>query len=387
VLSFAAGLASSTATGCRIPEFQQTTSISINHDGRMRVQSLSTGDLLHAAGSPTCSPDAGQPFSRSGRQQLLDKQNKLTCIDCEDEITFSRKSDSDRHRRLKHAHGDRLRFVCSAQGCFRGQAPWSFARSDKLTSHIKNTHNLDTIFSHCPVKHCSYGPCTLEVLGVHIQHMHRTHKESRGVLNATSCKALRCPLWRCRKHVSAKKLLNHVASHAKEDIEAAKPNLELSGLLVHLTRGYNVTIQVVCPVCHTVCADIENFTRHLATSHLYTPQSGSQEHFEKWQAYLGQDRPQYAFQPIDIRVPWSSLRGVYVHSEDHAFACPSCPFSVAGVGGYGPDQEDKKRAINEHHLSLLRPEAEVVKELYPYRMQILRLWPEFVTHPVFANFD
>jgi hypothetical protein len=278
VLSFAAGLASSTATGCRIPEFQQTTSISINHDGRMRVQSLSTGDLLHAAGSPTCSPDAGQPFSRSGRQQLLDKQNKLTCIDCEDEITFSRKSDSDRHRRLKHAHGDRLRFVCSAQGCFRGQAPWSFARSDKLTSHIKNTHNLDTIFSHCPVKHCSYGPCTLEVLGVHIQHMHRTHKESRGVLNATSCKALRCPLWRCRKHVSAKKLLNHVASHAKEDIEAAKPNLELSGLLVHLTRGYNVTIQSAqsaTPYAPTSRISRDTWQHHTSTRHNQVAKSTS----------------------------------------------------------------------------------------------------------------
>jgi hypothetical protein len=36
---------------------------------------------------------------------------------------------------------------------------------------------------------------------------------------------------------------------------------------------------------------------------------------------------------------------------------------------------------------MLRPEAEVVAELYPHRMQILRLYPEFVSHPVFADFD
>jgi len=40
-----------------------------------------------------------------------------------------------------------------------------------------------------------------------------------------------------------------------------------------------------------------------------------------------------------------------------------------------------------HHLDLLSPEAEAVAELYPYRMEMLRLYPEFVSHPVFADFD
>jgi hypothetical protein len=35
----------------------------------------------------------------------------------------------------------------------------------------------------------------------------------------------------------------------------------------------------------------------------------------------------------------------------------------------------------------LRPEVEVVAELHPFRMTILRLWPDFVNHPVFADFD
>ena len=50
-------------------------------------------------------------------------------------------------------------------------------------------------------------------------------------------------------------------------------------------------------------------------------------------------------------------------------------------------QQKKRALIREHHLSFLRPEAEVISELYPRRMAILRLWPEFVTHPVFADFD
>jgi hypothetical protein len=357
----------------------------------MAVPSLSTGDSLHVAERRARSPDAKQLPKRPGRRQLLDKQNKSTCFDCEDNVTFSRKSDFERHRRLKHSHEDQQHFVCGAQGCFRGEVPWSFARSDKLTSHIKTTHNLNTIFDQCPIQDCSFGPCALEALGAHIQRdhqrahrrAHQRHEEGRAILNATSCKALRCPLWRCGKYVSAKKLLHHVASHAKEDIEAAKPSLGLVGLLVQSSPGCDVTTQVVCPICHTVSADIEQFTKHISTAHLYTPQSGGSEHVEQWRAYLGQNRPGCAFSLVEF-VPWRPLGSVFVLSGDHAFACPSCPFSVAGVGGYG---FDKTRAIGEHHLSLLRPEAEAVRELYPYRMQILKLWPEFVTHPVFADLD
>jgi hypothetical protein len=358
---------------------KQTTPISLNHDGRMTVSSSSTGNFQDVAEVRTRGQDAGQ------RSQ--DKQNKFKCLHCEDEITFSRKSDLYRHHQLKRSHGDHPRFVCNAQGCSRGQVPWSFARSDKLTSHIKTTHNLDTIFSCCPIKDCSFRPCTLEDLGVHIQRAHHGHEAGRAILNATSCKALRCPLWRCGKHVTSQKLLHHVTSHAKADIEAAKPSFERLGLLVQSRPGCDVTTQVVCPICHTVSADIEQFTKHISTVHLYTPQSGGLKHIEKWRAYLGQKRPGYSFRPIGEFMPWRSLGNVYVFYGFHAFACPSCPFSVAGFEGYGSYQRDKERAIREHHLSLLRPEAEVVKELYPYRMQILRLWPEFVTHPVFADFD
>jgi hypothetical protein len=224
-------------------------------------------------------------------------------------------------------------------------------------------------------------------LGVHIQRAHRDHEAGRAVLNATSCKALRCPLWRCGKHVSAKKLLHHVASHAKEDVEAVKPNLELLGLVLHLSPGHDATIQVMCPVCHTVSTNIEEFTGHLTTSHLCT-QSGGSEHFEEWKAYLCRDWQTYSGASMTTKVlPWSSLDRINIVAGLRVIMCPSCPFSVAGGRGYGYDHEDKERAIKEHHLSLLRPEAEVVRELYPYRIQILRLWPEFVTHPVFADID
>jgi hypothetical protein len=300
--------------------------------------------------------------------------------------TFTSSYELARHNRTQHGH---KRFVCDAHGCFQGQLPRSFARPDKLTSHIKALHGQQTVFAKCPIANCNFGSCTLNVLGVHIQRLHPDDEYGRAVLHATSCKAFRCPLWRCGKHPTAKKLLQHLACHKKEDVEAAKPSLETTGLLVQSTPGCDVTIQVVCPVCHTISADIEKFTGHLATSHLYTPKSGGSDHFDKWKACLTQYMPKYASARGEVAglLPWSSLDRPYLSSAMQVCRCPSCPFSVAGFEGYGLYDENKERAIKEHHLSFLRPEAEIVQELYPYRMQILRLWPEFVTHPVFADFD
>jgi uncharacterized C2H2 Zn-finger protein len=365
--------------------------ISSVYHGRMAATSSRFGEHLNAAEPQTINQIPEQTSEKRDRQQLSDKQNKFECVDCEDKVTFSRKSDSDRHKRLKHSHGDHQHYVCNAKGCFRGQARWSFARSDKLTSHTKATHNLNTIFDQCPIQDCSFGSCTLEVLGVHIQraHQYQGYEAGRAVLNVTSCKALRCPLWRCGKHVSAKKLLQHITSHAKEEIEAANPSLQLIGLLVQSAPGYDVAIQVVCPVCHTLSTDVEHFTRHVSTAHLYKPGSGGSEHFEKWKAYLRQHWLAVLVSSVNELLPWSSLDRVNTKTGS-ALGCPSCTFSVTDYFPrhyWDSDQMNKETEVKQHHLSLLRPEAEVVRELYPYRMQILRLWPEFVTHPVFADFD
>jgi DNA-directed RNA polymerase subunit RPC12/RpoP len=357
----------------------------------MAATSSRVSESLHPAEPFVTTQTPEQPSKKRGQREPVNGKTQFKCIDCSNEITFSRKSDLDRHQRLKHSHGDHPRFVCNAQGCFIGQVPRTFARSDKLTSHIKTRHNLDTIFSRCPFERCTFGPCALEVLGIHLQRAHRPYEVGRAVLNATSCKALRCPLWRCGKHVSVEKLLHHVASHAKEEIDSAKPSLELLWLLVQSTPDhlYDVTVQVICPICHTVSADIEQFTEHLLTAHLFTPESGGSEHFDNWKVCLAQNvikAPRCQAAVHDL-LPWSCLDRVESYNSKRDIRCPSCPFSVAGVAWRGSGQQDKWDAIEKHHLSLLRPEAEVVEEIYPYRMQILRLWPEFVTHPVFADFD
>jgi hypothetical protein len=297
-----------------------------------------------------------------------------------------------RHVQTVHGGESAKRFACHALGCFDGHLPWSFARSDKLTSHVKATHNYSTIFNRCPVATCSFEPCTLEVLGVHIQHVHHALEEGRAVLNATPCKTRKCPLWQCGKYFVANQLMAHIQSHASDDLEVAKSALETEGFLLEATTQIGSLVHVVCPVCHAVAADTIQFMRHLATEHLQTSTSGGYLHFEKWKAYWNQNIPKNYAANIKKLLPWSRIGGFESLRRSLDYQCPCCPFSVAGVGGgFGAqetqDQQDKRALILGHHLSLLRPEAEVVAELYPHRMAILRLWPEFVTHPVFADFD
>jgi hypothetical protein len=294
-----------------------------------------------------------------------------------------------RHVRTAHSSGSAKTFICDARGCFNGLLPWSFARSDKLTSHIKATHDYQTVFNRCPISMCTFTPSTLEVLGVHIQHVHRCLEAGRAVLNATPCKVRRCPMWSCGKYLDAANLMPHIRNHPSDEIEAATANLELDGFLVEVASHTGVLVHVVCPVCSGVTDDTMQLIQHLVVEHLHAPQSGGYAHFEQWKAYWCENIPKLrAFEIKDLR-PWTRIRDFDTFGRSLDYQCPGCPFFVSGVGGHWCDQEqqDKRALIKEHHLSLLRPEAEVVAELYPYRMAILRLWPEFVSHPVFADFD
>jgi hypothetical protein len=313
---------------------------------------------------------------------------------CKHKGSFKSTYELNRHVQTVHGGESAKRFVCNARGCFNGRLPWSFARSDKLTSHVKATHNYNTVFNQCPVAACTFGPCTLEFLGVHIQHAHYAVEEGRAVFNATPCKTRRCPLWRCGKHVIADKLMAHIETHASDDVDAAKSSLELEGLSIERTPQNDITVHVVCPACRVATSDTKQFARHLVNDHLYARSSGGYTHFEKWKAQWIENAPKWDPR-IKTLLPWSRIHIFDYYTRKLDYQCPCCPFSVTNVGGYDRhqsqqderDQRDKRALIKGHHLSFLRPEAEVVSELYPHRMAILRLWPEFVTHPVFADFD
>lgn len=318
--------------------------------------------------------------------------NRCAVEGCKHKGSFKSTYELTRHNQTIHGGRSAKRFVCDARGCFHGRLPWSFARSDKLTSHIKATHSYSTIFNKCPATECNFGPCTLEVLGVHICRAHQNLDEGRAVLNATPCKTRKCPMWRCGKHVFADQLIVHIQTHASEDVEAAKSDLELEGILIDGTSQSGITVRVSCPVCGCISTDAIGFMRHLATEHLQLADCGGYDHFEEWKAYWHSNVPHYYAANIRSVLPWSYIHDFIPCDHKRAYQCPSCSFSVLGVGGYKTFEEakvqrEKRTLIREHHLSLLRPDDEVVAALYPHRMAILRLCPGFVTHPVFADFD
>jgi hypothetical protein len=346
-----------------------------------------------STGSPSSPSKDGTVFTPC----MSEPRTSLQCDfeGCTHKGTFRRHWELQRHTKTKHPRGSAAPFVCRAEGCFNKRMPWTFTRSDKLTSHIKSTHAQDKVFTACPVNGCDFGESTLETLGVHIHRAHKDCEEGRAVLNATTCKVRECPLWRCRKNVKATELLRHVAEHEEADVLAATSRLESEGLVVvqpdHAQRGLVIT--ATCPMCNTMSDDIDHFITHLWTNHLFLAGSEGVDHFKAWKSTLLHHTFKFIHGDIKNLLPWADLRYTRRgHKGPGTIECSLCLLSFGGprcerwetsTAGLRASLE----AVSTHHLSLLRPEAEVIAELYPYRMQILKLYPEFVSHPAFADFD
>ena len=331
--------------------------------------------------------DCPRPHERTRPRQL-----RCNFDGCIHEGTFPRKWELARHVQAKHSDVPGV-FVCRAEDCHNKGLPWTFTRSDKLTAHIKACHTRDTIFTTCPGKRCSLRRSTLETLGVHIERAHTHDRGTRAVLNATPRKARKCPLWRCGKHIKPCKLLDHAATHTKEEILAAASSLGTEGLAVvsvsgsvqsdHAPSGFAIVVR--CPICSAISSDSDAFVDHLWTDHIFLAGSDGPKHLVAWKSIVVKEL--IPLMTINF-LPWAGpLKFVFPNKIDE-IECPSCLRSFIGPSNSEAKSRDTaKKAISTHHLSLLRPEAEVIAELYPHRMQILRLYPEFASHPVFADFD
>lgn len=368
----------------------------IDHPGAAEASERQAyASAVAVASSETCSPLAKSVTTpnTSIRQRKKSQQLKCEFQDCTHEGTFPRKWELERHIKARHSVGSGS-FVCRAEGCFDKQVPRAFTRPDKLTSHIKAVHTRDTVFTACPVSRCDFGRCTLETLGVHLARAHdKHHHKGSEVLNASTCKVRKCPLWRCGKHLKARDLPGHVTGHAKDDVLAAIPELEHEGLVVLSTsvssqQGHTytgLTIAVQCPVCNTMSDDIDQFVTHLWSRHVFLAGTGGADHFVAWKSTLIETAPGWQRSGLEAILPWTDCKSHWYCPKPgmNTIQCPSCslPFNSGG--------NPQRNAAMAHLFStlLLRPEAEVIAELYPHRMQILRLYPEFVSHLVFADLD
>jgi hypothetical protein len=355
-------------------------------------QQLDVSEVSGARVATCPTPSKGGPSSTiRARKHTESLQLKCDFEGCTHQGTFPRDWELTRHK-AKHNVGPGS-FVCRAEGCFNKQMPWTFTRSDKLTSHIKAVHTRDTVFAACPIINCNLGRCNLETLGVHIERKHKNWPEGRAVLNASTCKVRKCPLWRCGKSLTARELPGHVSEHAKDEVMEAISNLKSEGLNAAAISGSSgMIITVSCPICDATSDDIGGFIAHLWTSHLFLAGSDGVDHFAAWKSTLTENTLSPEHAKIASLLPWTAFEGhLRFGCRQKMFRCSSCLLHCLrgdeGRRDLSESQRAARNAVSILHLSLLRPEAEVIAELHPHRMQILRLYPEFVSHPVFADFD
>jgi hypothetical protein len=297
---------------------------------------------------------------------------------CDHEGKFHRKYELRRHIRSRHG-GDQT-FTCGAQGCFkRGTSRCTFSRLDKLTDHIRAMHAHAAPFSGRPAKDCGIGPLPLDVLGVHVQHAHpRCVAEARSVLNATAARHRKCPLSGCNNRLFAlHAFIVHLQGHAAEDLHAARSNWCFESLAFDFAfvsgmsdvAVTSVTIGIACPACSTTSSTFEQFQFHLWSSHLFLDSSQGAAHFLSWRNALA-----CVESALSGILPWENN----MPPHERKVRCPQCVHSAWASSFSSTD-------LGTQHPGLMKPLDQIVLELGPVRMQILRLYPEFLTHPIFDD--
>lgn len=306
------------------------------------------------------------------------------CTECGGQ--FCRQWELDRYTRIKHQM--EKPWVCTVAGCFKGPNRTAFARPDKLTDHLRKVHSrLDMV--HCPVNGCGKR-LVLELIGAHIDCAHSlsygsVKEQLRPLANASNANYRACPYWRCRKHVKLASFTEHIVSHSIDELNAMEEELRRENYfyvrsgcshqaIVEGIHSCAVTaLCIICPVCGEVTGSHAAFEQHAITRHLLKQDAAVWEHLFQWKHHLWANTVRSG---PNVLIPWES----WGRGEWKRRSIKECPFC----------REDFKDGRSQydhswHHLSLLRNTEEAVAELYPHRRAILRLYPDFKSHPVFAD--
>jgi hypothetical protein len=331
-----------------------------------------------------------RPPAISGRNAVK-KNLRLRCHheECTHEGTFARHYELSRHIRTKH--GDKKRFVCFFPGCYKRTRPTSFAREDKLVSHFRTVHGRQSEkLLHCPIQGCTRYPLTLDFLGPHVWQAHCNQgqlpesirsfdEKARAIINATSTAYIQCPLWRCTTPVALLYFMQHITAHSAAELQEAASELRTRGyLLCHeghahyrcdgeyintlTTHSYErLSVQACCPMCSGTFHNLEALQDHIDEEHLVA--EDQKEHFRDWREY---SRRTEMFRPTCTFSPWQR----WVSANILNLKCPSCEHS----------QQRTHRTSDHQTFMLADPEG-----IKPYRRDILKLYPQFASHPVWKD--
>jgi hypothetical protein len=313
-------------------------------------------------------------------------------------VKFPTSDGLDKHLQTKH---NRAMYSCTAVGCYKGTSAPKFQRSETLTQHIKESHNPDTIFS-CPVKTCTFDPSKLDDVAIHAHWMHTNYptepyrninfqsgcKEVVSFMNAATWRYFRCPVWDCRKFVSGghEKVSAHLLAHFQIQLEGVQDELANDGYeiqflsdVIGLSTDHpnKSSVQIKCPACGVLSEDDTKFRHHLETSHMLAKSPGMREHFETWRKDIMSGCREDLISELS-RCPCWLTRERYSIGFDRLDILDKgqkCSYSTCSFYG----------CRHNSHPSFVRPTEEIAKDLWLHRVEILRHYPQFITHPMFEE--
>lgn len=266
---------------------------------------------------------------------------------------FKRKYELDRHMKK---HRKEKTYGCTAHGSGR-RGHKTFYRLDKLNDHINSAHDEQTRFT-CPAPGCRIDQLTKDSMKVHCS-KHTRFIEDTAVSDSLRMwyrlEVLPCPMQSCHKiYWSPGHLLEHLRTHTEEERTAQSAAIAAA--------GYDaITCEVVCPMCDRRCLDHHAFADHLEVNHLLN----DGECLLQWKGCLA---PPERDESRNVWEKWYCCHG---KKGESVITCPTCG-SFFWVGRWNE---------MDHYLTFLTPN----EQIYPYRREILRLLPEFQTHPVFDD--
>lgn len=267
---------------------------------------------------------------------------------CRSKATFKRNYELQRHMKK---HSREQTFDCPAVNCrYRGAK--GFYRADKLKDHVNAAHDDETLFT-CPVIGCLSALNSLPrgLLSIHIRnHINGACKPYWSYFAALELKSeiRACPVGKCQAKLEIYKLGGHIHQHSEEDRVTHQATITSAGF--NAINGHSI-----CPVCEFQSSSLQDLHDHIDAVHLVL----DPEHFSEWKMTISKS----------ISGPLLPWKGCDIVRAPNNPICPVCN-NTTPPGLHAT-----------HHLDLLRDS----KELHRYREQILKLYPEFGSHPVFDD--
>lgn len=277
-------------------------------------------------------------YESTSATTVANKEDGLRCDEpgCLSSVVFKRKCDLRRHQR-KHQRVEV--YDCPVKSC-RYQGFRAFYRADKFRSHLRSGH-VDTTIATCPVGGCGMER-PLRILTRHCAfHDDRATGDLRNAI-CQSAESQTCPLRECNATVRLYDFRKHLEKHD------ASHRLQASAAIESI--GYDAySLSRLCPFCKTGCSNKEEWISHVVRRHLIKDQT---------------IRTQLDRLPTWVLADWLQK-----------------PCNSNSCLHYACQLEDQAAMDREYQEKLAALEPNEV--IYPKRLEMLRMWSDFWSHPVF----